>query len=209
MKIGGFIMGVTIHFQGTLKNAKMVYALVDELIDISKSMNWHWDVIDEDWSKPSTAKLSKESDVTEIVGHLSLKGISINLHPDCEPLSLFFNSTGRLTNPMSILLGQDVKKRKQDDYSFVKTQFAPPEVHITIVKLLKYLKQRYMPDLNVIDEGEYWQSEDKEKLIKKIAFLNDKMAEISVILSEMAVEAIEKSCEKLAAILEERLKKML
>lgn len=200
-------MGITIHFQGSLKTTKMVNSLVDELIDISKSMSWQWNVLDEDWAKPSTAKLSKESDEVEIIGHLSLKGISINLHPNCEPLSLYFNSEGRLTNPMSIIFENEDKNKKDDDYCFVKTQFAPPEIHITIIKLLRYLKKRYIPNLKVIDEGEYWQSEDREKLVTKIAFLNKKMDEIGEVLSEMDMETIENSSpEKLADILEDRLK---
>ena len=45
-------MGITISFQGTLKNTSMVQPLLEELIDISETLNWEWQVLDEDWSKP-------------------------------------------------------------------------------------------------------------------------------------------------------------
>lgn len=203
-------MGITIHFQGKLKNTNLINSLVDELIDVSGTLNWEWEVLDEDWSKPSTAKLSVDKGRAEILGHLSLKGISINFHPDCEPLSLYFDSEGNLTTPMSVILVNEGKLTKENSYSSVKTQFAPVDVHISIVRLLKYLKKRYIPNLKVIDEGEYWESEDKEKLIKKITFLNDKMDMMEEILLALDIKNIRQcSSEQLAIILEEKLKRRL
>jgi len=203
-------MGITIHFQGRLEETSIINSLVEELKDISKTLNWDWQVLDEDWSKPSTAKLSKVKKGEEIIGHLSLKGISMNIHPECEALSLYFDSEGTLTEPMSIILYNEGKLERENIYSTVKTQFAPPEVHITIIKLLKYLKMRYIPNLKVIDEGEYWESEDKEKLVKKINFLNEKMDHLEEVLSEIEIENVAAcSPEQLADILEERMKKRL
>lgn len=201
-------MGITIHLQGNLKDRNIINSLVEELQDISKSMDWGWQVLDEDWSKPSTAKLSHTNRGAEIIGELSLKGISISIHPRCEALSLYFDSEGTLTTPVSTTLYNEGKIERENIYSTVKTQFAPPEVHITIIKLLKYLKKRYIPNLKVFDEGEYWESEDKEKLVDKINFLNEKMNQLEGVLSEVEIENIrECSPEQLADILEERIKK--
>ena len=203
-------MGITIHFQGKLKNTDLINSIKEELIDISEIMKWEWQALDEDWSKPSTAKLSRNKDVVEIVGHLPLKGVQINIHPDSEPLSLYFDVEGNLIEPIAMVLINEGKISKENSYNSVKTQFAPPDVHISIIKLLKYLKKRYIPNLKVNDEGEYWESEDKEKLIEKIAFLKDKMDMVEGILSSLDPKIISKSSpEQLAKILEERLKKNL
>lgn len=188
----------------------MIHSLIDELSDISKTLNWEWQVLDEDWSKPSTAKLSYKEYGAEITGDLSLKGISMNLHPECEPFALYFDSQGMLTTPMSLILVSEGRIKKENSCSSVKTQYAPPDVHISIIKLLKYLKKRYIPDLHVDDEGEYWKNGDREKLIEKMGFLNDKMEFLEGILSDIEIEnADQYSSEQLAERLEEELRKRL
>ena len=203
-------MGITIHFQGKLKNTQQINSLMEELIDIADTMKWKWQSFDEDWSKPATVKSSTDKNGFEITGHLPLKGIRINLHPDSEPLSIYFDKEGNLTTPMSVVLVNEGKMKPGNLYSSVKTQFAPPDVHISIIKLLKYLKKRYIPNLKVIDEGEYWESEDKEKLIEKMAFLRNAMDKVEEILSSLDQKLIHQcSSEQLADILEERLKNLL
>ncbi|MFQ5603926.1 MAG: hypothetical protein ACE5HS_11720 [bacterium] len=198
-------MGIAIHFRGHLQDTSMINSLIDELAEISEALNWKWQVLDEDWSKPASASLSVKENEAEISGHLPIKGINIKLHPDCEALSLYFDSQGRLTDPMSVILEREGKIKKEQSYCIVKTQFAPPDVHISIIKLLKYLKKRYIHDLEVIDEGEYWESENTEELIKKIALINDNLDRLEEIFFELNLE----NCysEQLTIILEKNLKK--
>ncbi|MBN2355773.1 hypothetical protein JXO59_06645 [candidate division KSB1 bacterium] len=201
-------MGITIHFQGSLKDTNQVKELVEEMVDISKSLEWEWQVLDEDWTMPMTARLVHSKDGAEIIGHLPIKGISINIHPDCEPLMLFFDSNGAITTPISMILFDEGKIERNAISSSVKTQFAPADIHITIIKLLKYLKKRYIPDLNVIDEGEYWQSEDEEQLMKKQAFLNEKIDAVKDVLSTIKKDK-NYTAERLADLIEKILKKRL
>lgn len=201
-------MGITIHFQGTLKNTNLFDPLVEELVDISKTLNWEWEILEEGWPKRSTKKV--EHNKSDEIPALALRGININLHPDSEQLSLFFDSNGRITTAMNLILVKEGKIKKEDSGSFVKTQFAPPDVHISIIKLLKYLKKRYIPDLKVIDEGEYWETEDREKLIEKMGFLDEKMDLLEDVLSNVEIEnAEELSWEQLAVRLAQVLKKRL
>lgn len=203
-------MGITISFQGTLKNTSLVQPLLEELTDIADTLNWEYDILNEDWSKPSTAALTYNDNGAEIIGDLSLKGISISLHPDCESLDLYFDSEGNLTTPMSTVLLNEGKITKDKLFSSVKTQFAPPDIHISIIKLLKYLKKRYIPDLTVFDEGDYWETGDKEILIRKISFINEKLDTLQEIIFDIEIEnADQYSSEQLAKILEEKLRKGL
>ncbi len=197
-------MGVTIHFQGTLKDSNLFDPLIEELVDISDTMKWEWEVLEEGWPKRSTAKLKDKMPA------FALRGININLHPDSEELSLFFDTTGRISTAMNLILVREGKIKGEDCGSFVKTQFAPPDVHISIIKLLKYLKKRYIPDLKVVDEGEYWETEDREHLIRKMNFLDGKMDILEGALSNIEIENTEElSREQLAVRLAQILKSRL
>lgn len=176
------IMGITIHYRGKLNDIKQIYKIKDELIDIAKSMGWEWDSLDEDWNKPNTAKLIHQKNRAEIKGHLPLKGISFVPHPDSDTVSFYFDGTGKLQTPIGMVLINE-GKIEHDGCVSVKTQFAPPEVHITIVKLLKYLKKKYISNLIVRDEGEYWETGDENILREKIDFLAQK---INLLRSEIS-----------------------
>ena len=71
------------------------------------------------------------------------------------------------------------------------------------------LVARIILDMNSY-KGEYWESEDQEKLVKKINFHNEKMDQLGELLSEIEIENVKEcSPEQLADILEKRLKKRL
>lgn len=139
-------MGITIHYKGEIDRADLIPKLIADCRDFAESIGWKWHIIDEEKDR-------------------QLKGIILNIHSQAEPLNLTFGEDGCL--------------RSYIDYEqtqlFVKTQFAGVEAHITIVKLLKYLKKHYVFNLMVYDEGEYWESGDIGKLSGKLTFLQSKV----------------------------------
>ena len=189
-------MGITIHYRGKLNDIKQIYKIKDELIDISKSMGWEWNSLDEDWNKPNTAKLIHQKNRTEIKGHLPLKGISFVPHPDCEAVSFYFDGKGKLQTPIGMVLINEGKIEYDGGVS-VKTQFAPPEVHITIVKLLQYIKKKYISNLKVRDEGEYWETGDENILKKRIDFLAQKINLLRGELSKLSPDQIGSTPEQM------------
>ncbi|MBN2009698.1 hypothetical protein JW960_10180 [candidate division KSB1 bacterium] len=203
-------MGVTIFFKGTLKNTNLIDSFIDEMTDIAQTMKWEYQILDDDWSQPATATLSFDEGRGEITSDLGLKGISISLHPGCESLPLYFNADGALRTPMSVIMINDGTMKPETASNFVKTQFAPPAVHISIVKLLKYINKVYVPDLTVMDESDYWETEDRDTLIQRTGFLNKKLDQIGDTLNSIDNQEI-KNCspEQLAEILERRLKQFL
>jgi len=44
-----------------------------------------------------------------------------------------------------------------------------------VIKLLKYIQKKYVDNLEVIDEGDYWQTKDAILLKGKFDFLTEKM----------------------------------
>lgn len=203
-------MGITIHFKGRLNNLASVETLVDDLKDISRTMNWEYYLMDEAWEKPCTAKLELQENRAEIIGHLPLKGISINLHPHCERLPILFDARGNLRTMIGMIMINEGELAPDRAYVSIKKQFAPPDIHISIIKLLQFLKKRYIPNLEVLDEGEYWETGDRERLFRQIRLIEEKLDILEEVFSSLDVEDLKDySSEELTKILENILRKHL
>jgi hypothetical protein len=55
-------------------------------------------------------------------------------------------------------------------YNWTKTQFAGPKVHVAVCAILRYVKERYAPDLDVKDDSGYFAEGDYEKLEAQLAY---------------------------------------
>ncbi len=118
-------------------------------------------------------------------------------------MPFFFNSSGQLCDLMGVVLIYEGSLKPEDARIAVKTQFAGPEIHLWIVGLLKYLKEHYIPDLEVRDEGEYWETGDFEVLKEKMDFLNEKTDAVCGELSRVTGSHLERlSPEELASMIE-------
>ncbi len=172
-------MGITIHYNGKLNSTNLIEPFISEIEDIAKDMNWKYNILENDLHEPNTSRL----DGGEITGHIPLKGISLSIHKDAESLSFYFDKDGNIRNLVSMaFLSKDELSESSD---FVKTQFAPIQIHITIIKILNYIKSKYINNLEVIDDGDYWIAQDEELLKKKFDFLNDKINEVGNLLSNI------------------------
>jgi hypothetical protein len=119
----------------------------------------------------------------EVQGHLGLKGIQITPHPDSEPLVLFFDRYGYLRSPMTMLMILEGTLQPETAWIPMKTQFAGPDTHVWVIGLLRYLKKRYISNLEVSDESEYWDTGDRRKLEEDMTLLNGKLQHLSATIS--------------------------
>ncbi len=135
-------MGLSIHFCGTLAQPLSINGLVDEVTDICNSLLWEWKLI--------TAS--------------SLNGIVFSA-PECEPVFLTFTSTGKLFSPLQEGMEETYRKAGLDPsmiyWQSVKTQFAGIAVHKALIKLFRYLSQKYFQHFELNDEGLYWETNDE------------------------------------------------
>lgn len=168
-------MGVTIHYRGTLDDTGSIDAFRRELADIGKSMGWETSPLDDSWLEPPSARLEHRDGVATITGHLGLKGISLRPGDKAESLSFLFDAQGCLRSCMDVIMRCEGNAVTEKHWESIKTQFASPDLHIWIIGLLKYLKKRYMPDLEVSDEGEYWETGDRAALVAKMQLINNKI----------------------------------
>jgi hypothetical protein len=196
-------MGVSIHYRGGLENVDQLPELRDKLMGIASSIGWQCRVLDDDWSVPAKAVLEHSGKSAEIKGHLGLKGIQLKPPGECEALDFFFDSKGYLLSPMNVILVQEGALALDDAWISVKTQFLSAEMHVMIIGLLKCIKEHYLPNLEVKDEGEYWETgdyrilEDKMRLIEgEIDYLSRELS--SGYLGDMAG----RSADEIAARIE-------
>jgi len=103
---------------------------------------------------------------------------------DCETVSLTFLSDGTMASPAYISIFVDPEDETRRSYIYfisVKTQFAGIFVHLLLIRLLKYLNDKYFDCFKLDDESFYWETGD-ESLMRERFKLYDKLLD-NVILS--------------------------
>jgi len=158
-------MGVTIHYKGRINDPVIINSLIDEISDICEDMKWEYTIIEKE-----------ENDID----HPPIQGIVFSIHEECEPVGFIFDKNGRLRSPISIPFYEENDKHQL--VVSVKTQFSSPDIHIVLIKLLRYIKSKYIENLEVTDEGEYWETSNKARLKYLFDFLNEKLNIICDIL---------------------------
>ena len=176
-------MGLSIHYRGRLKTPDLISSITDELVDICLSLGWEISLLDEDFSMENTSELVPTEKGVKITGHLPLKGVGIAPGDGCERVSFFFDRGGNLIAPLTMVISGPVKDELP--WVAVKTQSAPLDIHITLIKLFRYLKKKYFEIFEVSDEGSYWETGDEVLLRKKMEFLAGKIDAVGKTLSEV------------------------
>jgi len=160
-------MGVSLHYQGGLGAGVSLPELIEELEDIALSKGW----------QAHRIELDAENPVFE--------GVILDPDDKTESLAFLFDREGRLRNLVDLVCGQFEPDPRCSYFVSAKTQYGEIRTHLWIVGLLRYLKSKYLPDLEVSDEGGYWESGDVAELDRRREFLNEKMAELMAGLSEI------------------------
>jgi len=167
-------MGISVHYKGKINDPVLpvrntqtgiIDSLIDEIGDICEDMKWEYTIIEKE-----------ENDID----HPPIKGIVFTIHEECEIVGFIFDKKGYLRSPISIPYYEE-----NDDHQLVvsvKTQFSSPDIHIVLIKLLRYIKSKYIENLEVTDEGEFWETLNKERLKYLFDFLNEKLNMIGDIL---------------------------
>lgn len=129
-------MGVTIHFEGGLGSEVSYEKVVDMSREFALSNGWPCEPIAESFVTLSRVRNEQDWDYEG-----PTKGVVLQPHENSDPLRLEFDSS---------LYVQE----------YCKTQFAPLEVHIQVIELLRRLEPEFA-ELSVDDEGEYWSRVDR------------------------------------------------
>jgi hypothetical protein len=93
--------------------------------------------------------------------------VILDLAPGQERTSLLLAPEGFLI-PLSEIENAEQARIHAPPWCFVKTQFGAVEGHVLLVELLASLKREFFPDIEVVDEGGYWQSRDLNALRRQL-----------------------------------------
>ena len=160
-------MGITIFYQGALRDLGQLPQLSARLEAACAGLRWPCRVVDErilgtgeryrsieietDDGIPTS---TFEIDVEPVDDHV--RGVVI-APPGCETLYLTFGRTGRLIEYCDAPFGDSTPGRYGliHEHLFTKTQFSSPEVHMQVCDLLQIVAP-FMAEWAVLDDGGYW-----------------------------------------------------
>ena len=153
-------MGVTIHYRGRLADLTRIEDFEDRLVDFALN---HGGLI-RIW------RTCADDNPGRVV-----RGVILNLAPGQEGTSLLVSPEGWLIGLTDI---QDAEEGRLEEcpWCSVKTQFGPVEGHVALVEMLAALKLEFLPDLEVLDEGGYWETRDLADLVRKLSFIDRAIA---------------------------------
>ena len=145
-------MGVTIHFEGKLRDRGSLEAVVRAAGAFAQVRGWRVEPISQVQAHLARVRDEKDWDYD---GPTS--GVELLPHERCDPLRLEFDAD---------LYVQE----------FTKTQFAGPSIHREVIALLRELAPNFAT-LYVDDEGEYWDTSDTAVLTRHIDACNRALAD--------------------------------
>lgn len=136
-------MGITVHFEGNLKDEASFKEICSNAEAFAKEMEWPFSLISE---QEVQLERTRNGEDWDYIG--PVKGIEIFPHEACEPFRLEFD---------------------KDLYiqEFTKTQFAPVEIHVLLVDFIRSNLEMF-ESIEVIDEGEFFDTNDLELLNKHL-----------------------------------------
>jgi len=149
-------MGITIHYRGTIDDLNCVEELEDRVIDLVFALG----------GKPTVWRSWSDTDQTRV-----LRGLMVAMAPGQETLSLVISPEGHLT-PLFDMKEAEETPFAEPPYCFCKTQFGSLQGHIAVVHLLDAIRQNFCSDLEISDEGEYFETRDAKRLAAKMQFLD-------------------------------------
>ena len=137
-------MGITIAYRGRIADCARIEDFEDRLVDCALDIGglvriWR------SWPDDNPERM--------------VRGVILDLVPGQESTSLLLSPEGWLIGLTDI---KDVEDGRltEPPWCFVKTQFGPVEGHVALVEMLAALKCEFLPELEVSDEGGYWETHD-------------------------------------------------
>lgn len=196
-------MGVTIHYRGTLDDSARLPVLCDELADVAQAMGWSAIRIDDDYDAPADARLHHDSDGAHVEGNAGLKGIVLTPNDGSESLWFCFDRESQLRSLLGQVLLLDGTLKPEESWASTKTQFSSPERHVWMVGLLRYVQKHYVSNLEVRDDGGYWDTGDLAELRRRMNLIDGMIADMTTALASPRFAALAgQSADEIAAAIE-------
>ena len=201
-------MGIKIQYRGRIDNISDVSHLSNEIEEFAMILGWESRRWEENWHLPNSAALEKKSDKIELTGHVPIRGVSLIPHPDCEPLFLTFKSDGFLASSMLMVMMADSEIDSDDLWLSTKTMYSSVEIHAALIRLLKFVKSKYISNLEVKDDGHFWDNEKMYKLRERFLIFGKAFDSIPDTLNLISKKDLKnRTPEEIADFIEDIIKK--
>ncbi|MBN2579403.1 MAG: hypothetical protein JXB10_10460 [Pirellulales bacterium] len=144
-------MGVTIFYRGSLNDLNRVGDFEDCVLNLVLELG-------------GQARVWRSNDDED--PQRMIRGVVLDLYPGQETTSLLISPEGWIVNLCEI---EEAEKGQlaEPPWCFVKTQCGPVEGHVALVEMLAALKREFLSNLEVTDEGGYWETRDPAALTAK------------------------------------------
>ena len=139
-------MGLSIYYTGMLRREQLPL-LISEVADICDDLYWPYQLIQPARDFP-------------------IEGLTFSM-PGAEKMWLTFLDDGRMSSPEHII-SKAIAQRNgipHDPAMMLNTvvQYAGPDAHMRMIRMLRYISNKYFSAFQMIDESEYWESGNEEK----------------------------------------------
>jgi hypothetical protein len=158
-------MGVTIRYRGTLRDPGQIDAMIDEVRALVEPWGWELRPCEIASRRVRITALAGGAHAGRAVagrllGEFRARGFVLFPHFACDPMPFLVEThSGLLVDLEPPAEGSEIQAGAS-----VKTQFAPTEVHERVSRLLYEIRERFIQDLDVVDEGGYFRTGDLEGL---------------------------------------------
>ncbi len=186
-------MGITIHYRGTVDDLGKIEELEDRVIDTVFSLG----------GRATIWRSHADHDPTRMV-----RGLMIEMSPGQDSLSLLLSPEGHLI-PLFQIEEAEKAPLPEPPYCFVKTQFGSIQGHIAIVHLLDAIGQRFCGNLNVVDEGEYFETRNLPALKQKRELIDGAISSLAESLNEFPLSNEAAEDDQIVASRIERVAKLV
>jgi hypothetical protein len=140
-------MGLSIFYSGKLLNVQHIPSLTTELLDICDHLKWQCDEY-----RPTARN--------------PIQGMWF-APPGADRIWMTFLPSGVVAEPERNLSNEGIdvwmKSGWKDNLMNPRTQFASPEAHMQLMRILKHISQKYFQHFHLVDESEYWETGNEEK----------------------------------------------
>ena len=211
-------MGITIGYIGQLADPGQVDEMVRGIQGFAAHMQW------QTWT---AAELVAQARIKD----MGLRGIRVEVHPRCEELDFLVDDAGRFVNHAYHAYVNDIRQRAKFvlamqhtigllpastkrpgpeldaflaegvTYNWAHTQDGDPAGHVQACNLIRFVRDRFAPDLQVMDSSGYFEHGRMDQL-------EGQMGEIDRTIHLMH-RAADRVCEEGVTSLDDLLAKLL
>ncbi len=144
-------MGISIAYRGRLADLTRIEDFEDRLLDLALELGGQAEI----WRSHA------DQDPRRVV-----RGIILNLAPGQESTSLLLAPEGWLIG-LADIQNAELGRLKQPPWCFTKTQLGSLEGHVALVEMIAALQREFLTDLEVSDEGGYWETRNFADLARR------------------------------------------